>query len=456
MGIVSRGVRNAFRNVIRTGSIVFILAISISMALVMLLALKTVQSKIDSVKSSVGNTITVSPAGVQGFSGGGELLTDADIQAVGTLPHVSKVTETLSDRLTTGQDTTLVTAIDAGSFGNRQRDRSGAGPQGESGGARGGQQRTFTMPIMVTGVNDLTNTQALNINELKITSGTTFDASKDENNAIVGTELATKNSLKVGSTLNAYSTDIKVVGIYDSGNRFTNTSFIMPMKALQRLSNQPGSVSTAIAQVDSIDNLATAKTEITGKLGSKADVVSSQESTDKVIQPLENIKTISFYSLVGSLVAGSVIIFLTMLMIVRERRKEIGVLKAIGASNIKITLQFVSEALSLTVMAGVLGVVGGFFAANPILNALVASSASSGGAGGGGQGPRGGGGGGMMARFAGAGGGLQNTLRDIHAVVGYDILIYGALAVVVIAVVGSAIPAFLISKVRPAEVMRND
>lgn len=457
MGIISRGVRNAFRNVIRTGSIVFILAISISMTLVMLLALKTVQSKINSVKSSVGNTITVSPAGIQGFNGGGELLTDADMQALAGLPHISRVTETLGDRLTPGQDTTLVASLDAGSFGNRQRDRSGFGPQGESGSARDGQQSTFTMPIILTGVNDLSNTQALNINDLKITSGAAFDASKDENNALVGTDLAAKNNLKVGSTLSAYNANITVSGIYDSGNKLTNSSFLMPMKAVQRLSNQPGQVSSAIAQVDSIDNLSTAKTEISGKLGGKADVTTSQDSTDQVIQPLENIKTISFYSLVGSLVAGSVIIFLTMLMIVRERRKEIGVLKAIGASNIKITLQFVAEALSLTVMAGVLGVVGGFFAANPILNALVASSASSGGTVGGGQEPQvGGGGGGMMARFAGAGGGLQNTLRDIHAVVGSDILIYGALAVVVIAVVGSTIPAFLISKVRPAEVMRND
>ena len=35
-------------------------------------------------------------------------------------------------------------------------------------------------------------------------------------------------------------------------------------------------------------------------------------------------------------VAGAIIIFLTMMMIVRERRREIGVLKAIGASNVNV------------------------------------------------------------------------------------------------------------------------
>ncbi len=449
MGIVSRGVRNAFRNVIRTGSIVFILAISIAMALVMLLSLKSVQSKIDSVKSSVGNTITVSPAGVQGFNGGGDLLTTTDLNAVGSLPHVSKMTETLSDRLTPGTDTTLTASLTPGSFGNRQQSRAGFGVEGGGGRA----ERTFTMPIMVTGVNDLSVAQALSINDLKFTSGSAPDMTKDANSAIVGMDLAAKNNLKVGSTLSAYNSNIIVAGIYDSGNRLLNSSFVMPIAAIQRLSNQTGQVSTAIVQVDSIDNLNSVKDAISSKLGSKADITTSQERTDQVVQPLENIKTISFYSLIGSLIAGSVIIFLTMLMVVRERRKEIGVLKAIGASNIKITAQFVVEALSLTVMAGILGTVAGFLFANPILNALVTSSASGGNSGEGG--PRGFGGGGGL-RFSGGVGGVGNTLRSLHAIVGYDILLYGALAVLVIAVVGSAIPAFLISKVRPAEVMRND
>ena len=52
MGTIIRGVKNAFRNSIRTTSIVLILSISITMALVMLESLKTVQGKIDSVKSS--------------------------------------------------------------------------------------------------------------------------------------------------------------------------------------------------------------------------------------------------------------------------------------------------------------------------------------------------------------------------------------------------------------------
>ncbi len=110
MGVISRGFKNAFRNGIRTTSIIFILAVSISMALIMLMAMKTVQSKITSVKSSIGNNITIAPAGVRGFEGGGEALTEADATSLATLSHVNKVVKTVSDRLTT-EDTNLVSAV---------------------------------------------------------------------------------------------------------------------------------------------------------------------------------------------------------------------------------------------------------------------------------------------------------------------------------------------------------
>lgn len=70
MSTVTRGVRNAFRNPIRTAGVTIILALSIGLALVMTLSLKAVTNRIEIVKSSIGNTVTVSPAGARGFEGG--------------------------------------------------------------------------------------------------------------------------------------------------------------------------------------------------------------------------------------------------------------------------------------------------------------------------------------------------------------------------------------------------
>ena len=40
--------------------------------------------------------------------------------------------------------------------------------------------------------------------------------------------------------------------------------------------------------------------------------------------------------------------------------------------------------------------------------------------------------------------------------VGFDIILYGLLAAVLVAMLGSALPSWLIAKVRPAEVMRTE
>lgn len=451
MNIILRGIKNAFRNVTRTVSITLILAISISLALVMVMALKTVQAKIDSVKSSIGNVITVSPAGARGFEGGGEPLTGSDISQISSLKHTAKITETLMARLTpqgststngTSANTSLSSAIAPGTLGRREGEQGG----GFQGGPSGGTERNFVMPITVTGTNDLSSAQSLNASQLTIKSGSSFDATKEENIALVGAELATTNNLSAGSSFQAYNENISVSGIFDAGNTFTNSSVIMPIKSLQRLSGQTDEVSTALVKVDSIENVASVEKAIKDKLGSKADVVSSQEASSQVLSPLENIKTISLYSLIGALIAGSIIIFLAMLMIVRERRKEIGVLKAIGARDIKITLQFVIESLVLTLMSGVIGILISLVLSNPILSVLASSSTS---------GTRMGGAmrGGFMRGFMS---GAQSTFQNFQAVIGYDVLLYGLLVALAIAVVGSFVPSWFISKIRPSEIIKGE
>ena len=449
MGVISRGVKNAFRNNIRTFSIVLILGVSISMALIMLMAMKTVQVKINSVKSSIGNYVSVSPAGVRGFEGGGELLTDADVTAVSQIPNVAKVVKTINDRLTNGQNTNLQSAIEPGSFGNRQQ-RQETGTDNNSGN-NANRPQNFTMPIMITGTSDLSITANLNVSKFDLTSGQKFDESTSDLVALVGSSLATKNNLTVGSTFHAYGQNIKVVGIFDGGNTFANATAVMPLAVVQNLSGQSGQVSSITVQTSSIDSVTQVQSDIKSKLGDKADVSSQQDQSQNAIAPLENIKTISTYSLIGSLIAGAIIIFLTMVMIVRERRREIGVLKAIGSSNAGIVTQFTVESLVLTLISSIIGAILGVILSNPVLNVLISNASQTAQNTSQGNGPGRG-----MARLGNVIPGAQNALRDLHAAVGWEILLYGFLAAIVIAIIGSAIPAYIIAKVRPAEVLRSE
>ncbi len=440
MGFIVRGCKNAFRNGIRTSAIIVILGLSIGLALVMLLSYKTVQGKINAVKGSIGNTITVSPAGARGFEGGGEPLTEDQANSIKSLANVTSVSEALQDRVTAGDNNNLTSAIDPGTLGARFN-RGNA------------TTRTFTIPISVTGVTD---TSSLTSGSSKITSGSVFDGSSNDNVAVIGTGLATKNNLNAGSTFTAYGTTITVKGIFDAGNQFANSGIYMPVKSVERLSGQTNNLSEATVTVNSIENIDSTVTNIKNKLGvDKVDLTSSKDSATQAITPLENIRSISLYSLIGALIAASIIVLLTMVMIVRERRREIGVLKAIGASDGAVMLQFMAESLCLTLIGSVIGIIAGVLASNPILKVLINNNTAT--PAGGGAARFGGGAGGAIVRFGANGlNATQNTIRNLNATVGWEIIVYGLLAAVAIAIIGSAIPSWLIAKVRPAEVMRGE
>ncbi|HZL08025.1 MAG TPA: ABC transporter permease, partial [Candidatus Dormibacteraeota bacterium] len=154
MNVVTRGVRNAFRNQIRTFSIVVILGLSIGLSLAMLVAHQAVGQKIADIKGSVGNTVSISPAGVRGFEGGGNPLTDSQLSKVKTLAHVTSVSESLQDRLTSS-NSNLQSAIDAGALGKRFAQNSGVSFGGGQGGGfagpGGGTTQTFTPPVTLVG-----------------------------------------------------------------------------------------------------------------------------------------------------------------------------------------------------------------------------------------------------------------------------------------------------------------
>lgn len=50
----------------------------------------------------------------------------------------------------------------------------------------------------------------------------------------------------------------------------------------------------------------------------------------------------------------------------------------------------------------------------------------------------------------------QQALENINSSVGVETIAYGISATLVIAILGSALPALMISKIKPAEAMRSE
>jgi putative ABC transport system permease protein len=448
----------------RSVGVVIILAVAIALSISMLIARDAVNTKIDSVRASSGNTITVSPKGFFGFNGGGTPLTTSEVNSLLGLANVSAVQESLTEQLETSQ-TSLTSPTPAGALGQRPGGFfSGNSSQASSGTA------TFTIPLRVIGTNSPGNALVGGANgggTEKLTAGASFSPTSKADVALVGKTLATKNKLSVGSTFTAYGKTITVVGIYNAGSSFTNSDVLMPLSTLQTLAAAPGQVTDATVVVNSINSVSSVTKAIEKKLGTKADVTSTQATVEAQLAPLNSVKTISTYTLFGAIIGAAIILLLSMLMIVRERRREVGVLKALGAPNRSIISQFIAESTTFTFLGAVVGFVVGIALSSPITSALVSATGNAAPANLGGF-RRGGAGG-----FTGAGsgftppsgiksnprlhfGGFSNTLTTLHTSVGWSTLVFALVFALVIAAIGSSVATATIVRIRPAEVLRSE
>ena len=206
MNNFSRGIRNAFRNGIRTISIVLILALAIGLALAMLVARQAVDKKISEVKSSIGNNITISPAGQSGIGGGfrgganessSSTLTNEDVTNIESVDHVASVAATLTARVST-DDTNLTSPIQSmgrGGSGASSADSSSTSSTSSS----TTSEQSFLMPISVTGTSDVSSAIE-SLGNASLSEGTTIDGSSTDYVAVIGDQIAEENNLSVGST----------------------------------------------------------------------------------------------------------------------------------------------------------------------------------------------------------------------------------------------------------------
>ena len=152
-----------------------------------------------------------------------------------------------------------------------------------------------------------------------------------------------------------------------------DNQIFMPLTTVQtqlQSFRQQASTATVVneitVKVDSKSHLNSVKDGITTFLETRHQVaqpdftVESQEDIASTVNQVSQTMTVLLGSIAGiSLVVGGIGIMNIMLVSVTERTREIGIRKAVGARESDILMQFLTEALTVTVIGGLIGVAGG-------------------------------------------------------------------------------------------------
>ena len=225
------------------------------------------------------------------------------------------------------------------------------------------------------------------VNSIKLQAGHFVKGDKE----LVLTKAAAKDLLNsgpkaaIGQTVTLKGNDYKVVGISkeSTGGGFAAQSASSYMNVDDALAlSGTKNVSQITALAKNPDKVSATAKDVSGELksrhGGAADFsVSTQEQLLSSFTQITNVLTIGLTGIAGiSLLVGGIGVMNIMLVSVSERTREIGVRKALGASNSNILSQFLIEAVLLSVFGGLVGIgIGvGLSALLPIISSSLATA----------------------------------------------------------------------------------
>ena len=161
---------------------------------------------------------------------------------------------------------------------------------------------------------------------------------------------------------------VRVIGIYSTANDFGDNHVFVPIEVFRDAFNPGKKLSKIFVTVDSVANVERLVEEL--KALPEADVVTTPEAVSTARTTLGSMALASTLGAVLLFAIGAVLIGSIMLLAMRERMAEIGTLKAIGASNREIALQFVAEAACMSGVAALGAVLVAAAFAAPLGRAL--------------------------------------------------------------------------------------
>ena len=347
MGMFLYGLKNIYRNKLRTFIVVFLICLPFFSVLMMVAMEQGIDAQIERVKKNIGNLIQVKPKGAFGtvnIAGGlKKPLPEKTVDELRKLEHVTKVVPYL-------------TAIEpiAGYYmtlhiGVRPGDRKTLGSHGEVG-----------YPKIILGRDFIETDNGRDVAIL----GKEYARTMGINPEVLGDDTYfIKDVLRPGPGLvkeglrSIGGNSFKVIGIFESGYDFGDHQMYIPNDTFRKYYGMKDKVSSIYVKVDSVDNVEQVAQEIHEKLGDRVDAVTQKSGARFVSRALGTIERISKVWILLSIMLMILILLFSMILTIDQRHKEIGTLKALGAKTFDLAKQYLMESVVLSLMGSATGTI---------------------------------------------------------------------------------------------------
>lgn len=335
----SRGVRNVVRDPTRAALVGAVLAMTVAVFLTLASAARAVDQQTDAAGRQTLNLIEVRAAGASGMGTGVDALPETFFTPARDVPGTSKVEPYLYQRSfdPTGQPKIAIFV------GVNPGDTLRVASHGEVGSPRIAEGRALT------------------------------ESDRGQPVAVVGRAYAEQYGLGVGDQLDVpvervLLTDrpaadaelrpvpLTVVGVFEAGFQFGDNQIFLPLDVAQQMFDQRGRATHAFVTAQSAEIVEPVAADLRATFGDEADVLPGGATTRDFAASLAQLRANTTSAAVIALGVAATIVVLTMVLTVRERTREIGVLKALGARRHEIIGQYLTESVALAVAGATAGV----------------------------------------------------------------------------------------------------